>query len=1381
GECDDFIDCDDPDFEDEFGECDDFIDCDDPDLDDEFGECDDEFFDLFDFDDEEDFFDPGTGSYDDWLTSDDLIDWDGDGDLDEEDFALLEWLYDEDTDDVDGDGFFDEEDFYLSQWIDSEDAEDYNEDGVIDEDDLILFEEFSGIFENEIYYVYIEPGYDRAVVEWETVEPGQIDTIRYRAVGESEWQIATGSVDPDADFDDLFEHFVRLVGLVADTEYEIEILSVSVDGFSIESHEDDFRTRSTADLRPAVILYLDYEVDLQWAWIFWETNRLTDARYTLTRVSDGQIVAQDTLDQAGDFVHDVELEALEPGTEYDLAIESVPVGLEGLAAEADVRDEKAIRFSTRSGTLPVRLLYPPVEIVGPSSALISVEFNQSVRLRVDYARVDNFRSNISGTTTARLYKDSVITSTASSHLINVAKLKASTAYRYRIVAFAANGDSLTTDPRGFSQWNYDWQFFTTDTSDSLAPIITEGPQIITRDQIAALEWSTDVETTGRVFFGTQGGTYGTADEFSVADLAVDGTPYFTDEHFVTLSGLEAGTTYQFRIESTGANGRKVVLTPSVGSGKAASPLQPPGGAGSFTTSNVPDTQRPVILAGPTVTSRTHESAIVEWVTDEPANGRVSFGVDTLKENVRDGASSVAHRLVLSNLQAGTSYRYQVASSDVSDNGPVESLEGAFTTNSAADLTNPRLTSSPAIIYKNDNTATLRWTTDEVTTGRVLFGRTDSLSMHRDLSRTGTEHVVTLTNLVPSSRYYYRIEAKDVSNNGPTQSVMDSFTTDAEPDLTSPVLSDLQAAPADSLAIVRWETDEAADSFVEFGLDSLLLGARIGDGSSVLRHEITVTNLTPNTRYYYKVGSVDPVRNPVTESAVGSFTTLAGPDVTAPGAPAGLTTTPGSQQVVLSWRAGTDADLAGYNIYRGDSTGIFRTLVTRVTDTTYVDGGLSDGQLYRYRVTAVDRAANPNESSSDTVSVRPTASAAPTAPAPVTATGSLRTPTLEFSNATPFQTGQSLTYAIQVSPDSVFATFAASVSGLSEGAGNAQTGRTAWTVDRELAQNTTYYWRARAEEGGLLGPFSITGRFVTKRAAEPLTGDFNDDRTVNFDDFFLFIEAFGKQASVAGARYDLDNNSTVDFGDFFLFVDQFGKSASSKMMSPVYAEDQVAQFALSAQGDEGGHQASVTLAAQSIEGLRAFGVELRWDAHRARFLDLAPGDLLESGGQAPFLRVLSEEPGRIVFGNGLLEGVTVSGTGLLSRLSFQILGEPADVSFSSTALIARSDGRTYRVAPFPTAQLVPQAYRLGANYPNPFNPSTSIEYALPADGPVRLVLFDVLGQQIRVLVDERSQRAGYHTMHWNGRDQDGRSVASGIYFYVLKADVFRQVRKMVLIK
>ena len=94
--------------------------------------------------------------------------------------------------------------------------------------------------------------------------------------------------------------------------------------------------------------------------------------------------------------------------------------------------------------------------------------------------------------------------------------------------------------------------------------------------------------------------------------------------------------------------------------------------------------------------------------------------------------------------------------------------------------------------------------------------------------------------------------------------------------------------------------------------------------------------------------------------------------------------------------------------------------------------------------------------------------------------------------------------------------------------------------------------------------------------------------------------------------------------------------------------------------------------------------------------------------------------------------------------------------------------------------IPVQYSLGQNYPNPFNPITKIDFALPKTGEVSLVIYNLMGQEIKTLISDNMQY-GFHTATWNGIDQFGRTVSSGVYFSELRAKGFRQTKKMLLIK
>jgi hypothetical protein len=89
-------------------------------------------------------------------------------------------------------------------------------------------------------------------------------------------------------------------------------------------------------------------------------------------------------------------------------------------------------------------------------------------------------------------------------------------------------------------------------------------------------------------------------------------------------------------------------------------------------------------------------------------------------------------------------------------------------------------------------------------------------------------------------------------------------------------------------------------------------------------------------------------------------------------------------------------------------------------------------------------------------------------------------------------------------------------------------------------------------------------------------------------------------------------------------------------------------------------------------------------------------------------------------------------------------------------------------------------RLSQNFPNPFNPRTTIEFTLVRGGPARLEVFDVRGRRVAVLVD-RELPLGDHRVEWAGKDSAGRDVASGVYFYRLDAGEVHQTRRMVLVK
>ena len=94
--------------------------------------------------------------------------------------------------------------------------------------------------------------------------------------------------------------------------------------------------------------------------------------------------------------------------------------------------------------------------------------------------------------------------------------------------------------------------------------------------------------------------------------------------------------------------------------------------------------------------------------------------------------------------------------------------------------------------------------------------------------------------------------------------------------------------------------------------------------------------------------------------------------------------------------------------------------------------------------------------------------------------------------------------------------------------------------------------------------------------------------------------------------------------------------------------------------------------------------------------------------------------------------------------------------------------------------IPNEFSLSQNYPNPFNPTTKIDFALPRSADVSITIYNLMGQKVNVLINSNLEY-GYHTVIWNGLDQFGSPVASGVYFSELRSKSFRQTKKMLLLK
>ncbi len=96
------------------------------------------------------------------------------------------------------------------------------------------------------------------------------------------------------------------------------------------------------------------------------------------------------------------------------------------------------------------------------------------------------------------------------------------------------------------------------------------------------------------------------------------------------------------------------------------------------------------------------------------------------------------------------------------------------------------------------------------------------------------------------------------------------------------------------------------------------------------------------------------------------------------------------------------------------------------------------------------------------------------------------------------------------------------------------------------------------------------------------------------------------------------------------------------------------------------------------------------------------------------------------------------------------------------------------------KILPTSFLIAQNYPNPFNPSTKIVYEIPAASHVSIEIFNILGQKVKNLVNQYHE-ANFYSVDWDGTDQAGQRLATGLYFYKIISGEHTVSKKMMLLK
>ncbi len=829
-----------------------------------------------------------------------------------------------------------------------------------------------------------------AIVTWRTNEPttsnvSYNDGVTYRVLSQRELTTL---------------HSVQLTSLNPETNYNVFVSSTDANGNG--PTVSDFRVFTTLALpdttAPLLIGRPQIEdVQSDSVVVRWQTD---EAATTLIHLGTAADQLNELKSRAGfNAEHLMPLTNLTPNTTYFLTVESSDI-----SGNTIISNVLSFTTASDSSSLPEIIRGPIIERVTSDSLTI----NWSTNVNSDSRLVCESTSGVDEVNRNELTKE---------HRLTLIGLRTSTGYRCRIFSTDINGfisskvfstitdnETDTVAPQcigdvevspfstqvelswqsdepavakvfyrqtGDSQWlkksvtkeqlngvalltgllpnsEYEQQIFLTDGAGNEgacetgifntgsevipAPVFLIQPTItnITHDS-AKVSWRTELASTGIVKYGLSSD--------ALDRQEADGS--FSRGHQLPLENLTPETTYFLQVDAYNSEG---VMTQSE--------------IVSFTTLPLPTVEElpPKIIAGPFVINITQSTAVVEWETDKPGDSQVNIsGVGDFNFS----SLTSQHSVPVSGLSPSTLYTAVVRSTG-ENNLISEPKSVDFTTAALPDTTPPWYVDGPTIIALDYNRFTVSFCANEPVTGNINVSGTDY-----ELTQLSKCHKLTVTDLTPDTLYILNFEITDAAGNGPVAAGPLEVTTLSNLDLEAPeIRGPIVVAITDTTAIVKWTTNEVADSRVDFN-DGIYFNT-LTSGELVTRHQIPLTGLTPATTYTLTVASTDAFGNGPSVAGPVEFTTDSLPDTTAPNilyGPEAIDIT--DQSAAIVWQTDESATsvvrlgLSADDLNQTYSKASFKTnhkvdLSSLIADT-----------LYHYQVESSDAAGNSVTSSIQT--------------------------------------------------------------------------------------------------------------------------------------------------------------------------------------------------------------------------------------------------------------------------------------------------------------------------------------------------------------------------------------------------------------------------------
>ncbi|HNL25721.1 MAG TPA: fibronectin type III domain-containing protein, partial [bacterium] len=695
---------------------------------------------------------------------------------------------------------------------------------------------------------------------------------------------------------------------------------------------------------------------------------------------------------------------------------------------------------------------------------------------------------------------------------------------------------------------------------------------------------------------------------------------------------------------------------------------------------------------------------------------------------------------------GTTYYYRMMAVDTSGNASDYSDE---VSSSPYDQTAPSVPQN-LTATAGDGQVTLNWTANaenDLARYRVYMNGTQIDST--------TNNSYTKNDLTNYTSYDFSISAVDTGKNVSAQTTTENATPY---DQTAPAVpQDLAATAGDGQVTLNWTANGEGD-FAHYRV--YMDGTQIDSTTS---NSYTKTGLTNYTTYNFKLSAVDTSRN---ASALTSQVSSMPYDQTAPAVPQDLAATAGDGQVTLNWTANSESDLARYRVYM-DGTQIDST-----TNNSYTKNGLTNDVTYNFKIAAVDTGLNASAFSTQ-VSGTPTDMTAPSKPNVLAAVAG--------------NTSIILTWRKNIESDVIRyriyrGTTAAPTTQVDSTTSASDTTKTY----SGLTNGTTYFFRVTAVDGH--GNFSVYSDDIS---AKPLDAPGT-----------LTVSLFQNKAAKKYAQITVISSKALSAAP--TVTAKLGVNNTPVTMTAIASSNQQFRggFVINSAGSY-----TLQTSAQTLNG-RDTTVQRTFNAVIAKSGEAAT--LASTDGKASLKlnrATLAEEA--VLLSEQSDDGVYTFSADAEANGSMvlEIQFDAAQYADPSKLFIYRMEKETwskqktqvftktntlkaqvesfgtYKIAydgSFDGSNIVPTEFALLQNYPNPFNPSTTIRYDLREDETVSLKIYNMLGQEVRTL-RKGFQMAGEYRVQWDGRNNAGQVVSSGVYIYRLETKSYRATKKMMFLK